>query len=147
MGSLDKKIFLKHFGFNLLTILAIIASSGIYILMQMQIINLLDAVLKGDQMLFFQAGAIGLGLMVLICVSQLISNILLAKSIEKMNCELRSKINQNISKLSYQSFYDNEIGTYVSWLTNDVKQVTIIHNELNTRQCMQIYNLLRFQIN
>lgn len=123
MGSLDKKIFLKHFGFNLLTILAIIASSGIYILMQMQIINLLDAVLKGDQMLFFQAGAIGLGLMVLICVSQLISNILLAKSIEKMNCELRSKINQNISKLSYQSFYDNEIGTYVSWLTNDVKQV------------------------
>ena len=23
----------------------------------------------------------------------------------------------------WRSFYDNEIGTYVSWLTNDVKQV------------------------
>lgn len=123
MGSLEKKIFMKHIGVNSLTIIAIILSSGFYVLMQTQIIKLLDAVMKSNPTLFLRECAIGLGLMVLICLSQFLSSVLLAKSTERMNFELRSKINQNISKLSYQDFHSNELGTYVSWLTNDVKQV------------------------
>lgn len=37
--------------------------------------------------------------------------------------DIRENIMDNITKSSYQNFYKNEIGTYVSWLSNDISTI------------------------
>lgn len=123
MGRLEKRIFKKYFWLNALTIITIFIYMGIHIYIQMAFVSLFDAVLAGELDVFTRWGVVLLGLMVGLCIFQFISQTMIAKSTQKMNMELRHQINKNIANLSYQSFHEEEIGTYVSWLSNDVKQV------------------------
>lgn len=123
MRKLERRILTKHWGFNTLTIIAIFVYMGLHTWIQLELISLFDAVLKGEVAIFLQKIAWLLGLMVLFCIAQFVSQTMIAKAIEKMNRALRLQMNRNLANLSHQAFYEEEVGTYVSWQTNDVAQI------------------------
>ena len=53
-----------------------------------------------------------------------IKQIVNAHTIRLMKNDLRMKISNKITSLSYQEFHEKDSGNYVSWLTNDVQQIT-----------------------
>lgn len=123
MGKLERRILTKHWGFNTLTIIAIFVYMGLHTWIQLELISLFDAVLKGEVATFLQKIAWLLGFMILFCIAQFVSQTMIAKAIEKMNRALRLQMNRNLANLSHQAFYEEEVGTYVSWQTNDVAQI------------------------
>lgn len=123
MGKLERRIFTKHWVFNTLTIFSIFVYMGLHTWIHLEIIYLFDAVLEGDYGQFIRKVLIFLGLIILFCMAQFISQTMIAKAVEKMNKVLRLHIHKNLSSLSPQIFYKEEVGTYISWLTNDIKQL------------------------
>ncbi|MFR4162828.1 MAG: ABC transporter ATP-binding protein [Paraclostridium sordellii] len=59
-------------------------------------------------------------LWILYSIFELIHSRLQSKCISKMNNDLRAKITESISAMTYEDFDKNEIGAYVSWYTNDM---------------------------
>lgn len=53
-----------------------------------------------------------------------IKNIAKAQAMMKLRNDLRSKIAAKITDLDYEDFYKRDSGNYVSWLTNDVQQIS-----------------------
>lgn len=45
------------------------------------------------------------------------------KSIQGMDVEIRKDITEHLTKLSYQTFHEESVGTYQSWLTNDIVMI------------------------
>ncbi len=123
MGNLERRIFTKHWVFNTLTIFSIFVYMGLHTWIHLEIIYLFDAVLEGNYSQFMKKVLIFLGLIILFCLIQFISQTMRAKAVEKMNRVLRFHIHKNLSCLSSQRFYKEEVGTYISWLTNDIKQI------------------------
>lgn len=53
-----------------------------------------------------------------------VKNIIKAYTICKIRNELRTNMTDKIVSLDYEEFYKKDTGHYVSWLTNDVNQIT-----------------------
>ena len=81
MGKLERRIFTKHWVFNTLTIFSIFVYMGLHTWIHLEIIYLFDAVLEGDYGQFIRKVLIFLGLIILFCMGQFISQTMFAKSV------------------------------------------------------------------
>ncbi len=73
MGNLERRIFTKHWVFNTLTIFSIFVYMGLHTWIHLEIIYLFDAVLEGNYSQFMKKVLIFLGLIILFCLIQFIS--------------------------------------------------------------------------
>lgn len=123
MENLMKSIFFKHIKLNMLAITFIILTSATQILSSVMLMNLLNSTIEGDVELLIKTFIYIIILWIGVKLFDFISGILMSKSIKKMNNDIRNRIGTNISNMQYEKFYENEIGTYVSWFTNDINQI------------------------
>ena len=123
MEGLMKSVFVKHIKLNILAIIFIIITSATQILSSVILMNLLNSAIDGNLNFLIKTFIYMITIWIGFTVFDFISSILISKVIEKMNNDIRFKLGNNISKMQYENFYKNEIGTYLSWFTNDINQI------------------------
>ncbi len=113
----------KHWKENTLAILLQIALSGAIVLQSLAQIQMLDSVIQLDMSSF----AYWMVALLLLCAAQcLLTGVggwVMNLAVRRMNNSVRADIVASILRKNHKEFHAQQSGEYLSWFTNDVKQI------------------------
>lgn len=118
-----KKYLLKRWDKSLILILLIIMKTLVSITEAYVVGFTFNALIKLDKEKFLYYLLIDSSLYLLNLVLNYYTKIYKNYLNQLMINDIRENIVTNISKTSYINFYKNEIGSYISWLSNDIKRI------------------------
>lgn len=107
----------------MMTILLGILVSILLVRMALMLSGLIDFAVDKDLNRLLNLGGTYLISWVVVIGLGYLSDLSQAKTIQMMNESLRKKMTQKIISLDYEMYHQVDSGTYVSWLTNDIKQI------------------------
>ena len=118
-----RKIFFKYKYLSFTTIIFILLGNLASIFSSLSLSKLLNSVLSGNVTLVIQSIIIVLGLSIIGFGCELLYATLQSKLAEKVNSDIRLEVANSISNMSQEEYEKNEIGTYISWFTNDITEI------------------------
>lgn len=118
-----KRHLLQYKGRNAWIILATIIISGTNAFLAMIHMFALDSLLEGEFHTFLTWYARYTIIFICLLLVSYLSAIYKEKTIQKMIGDIRNEITNSIARNSFEQYHKNDPGTYISWLSNDLKIV------------------------
>lgn len=137
-----RKYLRKSWKANLLMVLIIILGSLCLTFWGLSSANALTALADQNLRGFFKWILI-MGIIFSLWIAQIfLETWQFSATVQKMNIEMRKDISGNVSNLDYESFFENESGTYVSWMINDVGTINEYGYANLSMIISQVFNIL-----
>lgn len=116
--------YLKRFWKDNLILTLILLITGLcQTLVSVLVATILDALVANDVQLFLQTIAQVIGLFTIYFIFTRIQIVKISETKQKMATAIRTDITKQIEKASYNEFHTRQVGTYTSWLSNDLATI------------------------
>lgn len=118
-----EKYFRQFWKDNLLVTGLLLVTGVIQTIVSVLVANVLDALIANDWSLFLRTLGQVVGLFTIFMIVIRIQIIKISRTKQKMATAIRSDITERIEKANYNEFHKRQVGTYASWLSNDISMI------------------------
>ncbi|HIZ71400.1 MAG TPA: ABC transporter ATP-binding protein/permease [Candidatus Atopostipes pullistercoris] len=116
----------KYWKDNLVVIFILFLTGFIQTIVSVQVAHALDALIVFDFRAFLETVGIVIALFSIQLIFVRIQVIKISQVKQKMSTAIRVDITQRIEKTSYKEFHKHQVGTYASWLSNDLSTIETV---------------------
>ena len=129
------KYMKKFWKDNLILCLLLLGSAGSQTIASVINANAMNALIELDFQGFFETSLKMFVIFMFLLVFTYLRIVKQTKTIQKMVTSIREDITLRMEKTSYNSFHEKQVGTYASWLSNDI-------NTIETESFTALYTVL-----
>lgn len=113
----------KEWKANSLAVLLQIIFTGLCVLQNLLLIQVLQGIIDLDMRYFLRWALLDLAVCAAMCGCSVLQSRAQYRAVRFMNNRLRADITATMLRMSHQEYHARQSGEYLSWLSNDVHQI------------------------